>query len=70
MRTISKSTSTPQFPFFSDLSAYINNIVQQNFDELNKSVSILQENQDNEPQEITTGMSSLCNMQCEMHAPL
>ena len=43
MHAISKPTYISQFPLFRDVSAYINNMIQQNIDKSNENVDILQE---------------------------
>jgi len=43
MHAISKATYSTQFPFFRDVSTYINNMIQQNIDKSNENIDILQE---------------------------
>ena len=43
MHAISKATYSTQFPFFKDVSTYINNMIQQNIDKSNENIDILQE---------------------------
>ena len=50
---IRKLTSIPKFPFFKEVSTFINNLVQQNVDRSNEEVTALQ---DEKTQDITTGM--------------
>jgi len=43
MHALNKATCTTQFPFFRDISTYINNMIQQNIDKSNEGIDILQE---------------------------